>query len=291
MKGHALLKLLLTIATDFRMQRSRFENFICQDGRQCTVTYEFASVCTIYFGDDDHPLCEVPCVLEKCVKELHYDLNDCPVWFCTFPDNATTTTTASSTTGRTTTTARPSPPSPISPGGYGTSVAFNVMFSAFFLLCCGFKLFKKKIPSAPIIRRRPPNSFENPNFGMPDPEENDPLLARMATRTRPTTGDEFTMNSLGASARLISPSDPATFGPSVPATASGTSSATDSFAIDLDGVGQNPAADPLRYTLDGRLVPEQNVTFASGFARWFKKKKKVTFDDGITDDGITDDDL
>ena len=103
---------------------------------------------------------------------------NCPVYVCTLPP-ASTTTPATTTTGSPR--PGPTPPSsPITPGMYGSSVAVNLIFGAA-LVTLIIKLWKRPAPRTPIIRPQS-TGFRNPLFR--DPEENDPLLARLGFRPR-----------------------------------------------------------------------------------------------------------
>ena len=271
-------------------------DYICSDGRDCTETFEFAPQCTIYVEDDDHPECEVPCKTELCKEEIHYNLPNCPVYFCTFPSSSTTSTTPA---------PKPGPPSPISPAGYGSSVALNVIFGALLVSLALRKIFKRREPFRPIIRSQGQGSsgFENPTFRTGrDVEENDPLLARLAFRRRSDyrTNDFGLQNFDAAAARMVSFDDPATFEPSAPpppytscapSTTSGLATARGSVDIDIDSLGhlEHPLDEAIR---EGAPQPLSEAAAPSSgglsaFDRWFRKKKyTVPLEDIITDDDL-----
>ena len=275
----------------FRIVESVYGDYVCPDGRDCTVTYEFAPQCTIFVQDDDHPDCQVPCKTELCKEELHYDLPNCPIYFCTFPSTPTEPTT---------TTTKPAPPSPISPAGYGSSVAINVIFGALFVSFCLTKIFKKREPFRPIIRGQTRHGFENPTFQVGrDAEENDPLLASLAfsRRSQHRTNDFDLQNFEAAASRMIDRDDPATFEPSAPpppyascapsislAPAASSSSFGTSITID-------PNDHPLDQALDEAMAQAGRAPsggrFVSAFDRWFRNKKStVPLEDVITDDDL-----
>ena len=268
----------------FRILKSPYGDYICADGRDCTVTFEFAPQCTIYVQDDDHPDCQVPCKTELCKEELHYNLPNCPIYFCTFGSSSSTTTTPA---------PKPGPPSPISPAGYGSSVAINVVFGALFISLILKKIFKRREPFRPIIRSQGvPTSFANPTFRAgQEPNENDPLLARLGFRrgAPPPTNDFGLQNFDAAESRLVSFDDPATFEPSAPpppytscapSVTSAPSAAESTIEIDLD---------PLDHPLDQAIgFPARTEPRSlSAFDRWFRKKKyTVPLEDIITDDDL-----
>lgn len=272
----------------FRNAQSHYGDYLCADGRDCTLNFEFAPQCTIYVQDDDHPDCQVPCKTELCKEELHYNLPNCPIYFCTFPGSTSTSTTPA---------PKPGPPSPISPAGYGSSIALNVVFGALLVSLCLKKIFKRTEPFRPIIRSqaRGPTSFENPTFRR-DPEENDPLLARLAfgRRQEPPTNDFGLQNFDAAEARFVSFDDPAIFEPSAPPPpyASCTPSIAplpSSVEIEID-----PRMHPLDEAIGAAATPELESAPSrsapprvSAFDRWFRNKKyTVPLEDIITDDDL-----
>ena len=87
---------------------------------------------------------------------------------------------------------------------YGTSVACNLIFAAA-LVTLIVKLCKRPAPRAPIIRPRA--GFANPLYR--DPEENDPLLARLAFR-RPRREPDYGLQGFDAAQQRLDGSGPAT---------------------------------------------------------------------------------
>lgn len=270
----------------FRIVESPYGDYLCDDGRDCTVTYEFAPQCTLYVEDDDHPDCQVPCKTELCKEEVHYNLASCPIYFCTFPSSTSTSTS-------TTSAPKPGPPSPISPAGYGSSVALNVIFGALLVSFCLKKIFKRREPFRPIIRGQGPHSFENPTFGARlDPEENDPLLSRLARRRSQLPTNDFNLQNFdAAAARMVSFDDPATFEPSAPPPPyASCSSIAQPGPESLTGIQIDPLDHPLDQAIDElerETRPDAQPRVLSAFDRWFRKKKStVPLEDVITDDDL-----
>ena len=205
----------------------------------------------------------------------------CAIYICSSPSSTTTTAAPS--------TSRPSP-RPISPAGYGSSVAINVIFAALLLAFCFKKLFKRREPFRPIIRARATrtgNSFENPSYGGQDPEENDPLVARFAfgRRASPSPNSFSLINLQAAEARLVNPDDPATFERSCPPPPYSSASNVACVESNLPV----PSAPPLSYGTNPDVeVASQEVTSSrpkSFFDRLFRKKKPTSIDD-IPDDEL-----
>ena len=177
-------------------------DLVCDDGKVCTLSYEFLATCVIYIKDAEHPHCEVPCHMEHCKEERHFYIN-CPIYFCTLPPAPPSTTTSAPPT---TTTPQPGP-SPLPPdgpshSGYATSVTFNVIMGAILAVIGGRKFLKKRTGRIenPIIRQS--QGIVNPLY---QDTEREPLLARINFRRnqRPRTED-IAMHGLDAAeARFI----------------------------------------------------------------------------------------
>lgn len=215
---------------------------------------------------------------------------NCPVYICTLPSSSTSTTTT------TTTAPPPSPPShPITPGMYGSSVACNLIFSAAIVTLI-IKLWKRPAARTPIIRPRP-QGFQNPLYR--DPEENDPLLARLAFR-RPRREPDYGLQGFDAAQnRLVAGSQAATLElePSAPPPSYEASIFERDIELggsrsDIDlGGSRSDTASPSSVT-----QPRENpfTGLVSAFDRLFKRKEQN--EDPLSDlpdpdDGITSADL
>ena len=189
----------------------------CDDGKVCTLTYEFLASCTIFVKDDAHANCQVPCHMEFCKKETHFYI-ECPVYFCSLEPNATTTTSTTTSTTWTTTrpapgpSPRPGPPHPSS-GGYATSVTFNFIFVIAALVFIALRIRNRRQQDRsepPIIRRS--QGLSNPLYR----EESEPLLARISFRRGQRGGQRQAaeverlglQNLDAAAARFLDPAEP-----------------------------------------------------------------------------------
>ena len=181
-----------------------YMDMICDDGKVCTLSYEFLASCVIYIKDDEHPNCEVPCHMEHCKQEQHFYIN-CPVYFCSFGPTTLTPSPTSPTTLPPSPTPSPTP-SGSSHSGYATSVAFNVICVAVFGALIGKKYLKKRNGGRnenPIIRHS--SGIVNPLY---EETEREPLLARINfRRNRSRTQDIALSGFQAAEARFIEASE------------------------------------------------------------------------------------
>ena len=218
---------------------------------------------------------------------------DCPVYICTLPTSSTTTTTTTTTAG-----PRPTPPSsPITPGMYGSSVAVNLIFAAA-LVTLIVKLCKRPTPRTPIIRPRS-TGFQNPLFR--DPEENDPLLARLAFRARHQP--DYGLQGFDAAQQRLAASNPATLelDPSAPPPPY-AASIFENDDVELGGdLELGPSRSDTPSTIS-HAQPRENPFegLVSAFDRLFKRKRgdqeAASTRDPLSDspdpiDGITSADL
>ena len=153
---------------------------------------------------------------------------------------------------------------------------------------------KRREPFRPIIRPRSSTStsFANPSFR--DLEENDPLVARLASGRYAHPLDEAIslQDFEAAEGRVIDSNDPATFEPTAPpppySPPTGNVGLQDVELGHAAGASANPEA-----------ARSDSPNFFSAFDRWMRKKKKKTqvpsaltdADDDIGCPEITDADL
>jgi len=172
----------------------------CSD-KICTLNFEIVDTCFIFTKRPESVLCDVPCVIEDCKKEIFYNVN-CPIWTCVF--KPTTTSSTTTTTGATTTSSTFGPlttssPEPL-PGTDCNSLCitawtFSIIFAfALILLAIMFvknnrilRTLNRRLnsdyrelgESAPIIR----GYSERDEFGF----ENVPLRADLSNESRNRT--------------------------------------------------------------------------------------------------------
>ena len=167
----------------------------CDDGKVCTLSYEFLSTCVIHIKDDQHPSCQVPCHMEHCREETHFYIN-CPVYFCSWgPTPGPTPPPAPGPSPGPSPGPTP-PPSGPSHAGYASSVTFNVICVAVFAILIGRRYARKRNQQreGPIIRQS--QGLVNPLYD----DERTPLLARINFRRhqRPSRTNDIGLTGFDA---------------------------------------------------------------------------------------------